>query len=169
MVSFVCIGGFVALVDLRWRTEFPQPVRHSPHRRVLTMEPNTTYKSALTMDQPKLTKHKSAVEITHHHDVPAATDSLEIMSHDEDETVTAAADSLEIVSHDGTVTAPADSLEMVSHDGTVTAPADSLEIVSYDGTVTAPADSLEIISHGTTTANYWPIEQIYSQGENFSL
>jgi hypothetical protein len=101
------------------------------------MEPKTTYKSALTMDQAKLTQHKSAVEITHHHDVPAATDSLEIISHDEDETVTAAADSLEIVSH--------------------------------DETVTAPADSLEIIPHGTTTANYWPVAQIYSQGENFSL
>ncbi len=101
------------------------------------MEPKITYKSALTMDQQKLTNHKSAVEITHRHDVPAATDSLEIISHDEDETVTAAADSLEIVSH--------------------------------DETVTAPADSLEIISHGTTTANYWPIAQIYPEGENFSL
>ncbi len=88
------------------------------------------------MDQPKLTNHKSAVKITHHH-VPAATDSLEIISHNDHETVTAAADSLEIVSH--------------------------------DETVTAPADSLEIISHKTTTANYWPIEQIYSGGENFSL
>ncbi len=152
MVSLVCIGGFVALVDFRWRIEFPQPVRHSPHRRVLTMEPKTTYKSALTMDQAKLTQHKSAVEITHHHDVPAATESLEIISHDEDETVTAAADSLEIISHD---------------DETVTAAADSLEIVSHDETVTAPADSLEIIPHAT--ANYWPVAQIYSQGENFSL
>ncbi len=137
MVSLVCIGGFVALVDFRWRTEFPQLVRQSPHRRVLTMEPKTTYKSALTMDQPKLTNHNSAVDITDRHDVPAATDSLEIISHDEDETVTAAADSLEIVSH--------------------------------DTTVTAPAESLEIISHGTTAANYWPIAQIYSEGENFSL
>jgi hypothetical protein len=119
------------------------------------MEPKTTYKSALTMDQAKLTQHKSAVEITHHHDVPAATESLEIISHDEDETVTAAADSLEIISHD--------------EDETVTAAADSLEIVSHDETVTAPADSLEIIPHGTTTANYWPVAQIYSQGENFSL
>lgn len=115
MVSLVCIGGFVALVDFRWRTEFPQLVRQSPHRRVLTMEPKTTYKSALTMDQPKLTNHKSAVKITHHHHVPAATDSLEIISHDDHETVTAAADSLEIVSHDETVTAPADSLEIISH------------------------------------------------------
>jgi hypothetical protein len=73
------------------------------------------------MDWPKLTNHKSAVKITHHHDVPEATDSSEIISHDEHETVA------------------------------------------------APADALQIISHGTTTANYWPIAQIYSEGENFSL